>query len=58
VTAAAPEPIHCRCWTESARVHAGHCCMAKAHLWCHQDAGMAALSAHETEGPTAHQETS
>jgi len=36
---------HCRCWTEPARAHVGHCCMATADLWCHQVEGMAALSA-------------
>jgi hypothetical protein len=35
----------CRCWTEPARVHAGHCCMETADLWCHQVEGMAALAA-------------
>ncbi|MDQ0756097.1 hypothetical protein [Arthrobacter sp. B3I4] len=35
----------CRCWTEPARVHAGHCCMAAAGQTCHQ-----------IEGLTAHQE--
>jgi hypothetical protein len=35
---------HCRCWTEPARVHAGHCCMETAGQTC-----------HETEGLTAHQ---
>jgi len=47
---------HCRCWTEPARVHAGHCCMATADLWCHQVEGMAALATHETVGLTGHQE--
>jgi hypothetical protein len=35
----------CRCWTTPARVHEGHCCMAHADLWCHQDEGMALLAA-------------
>jgi hypothetical protein len=37
----------CRCWTEPARVHSGHCCMETADLWCHQVEGMAALAAQE-----------
>lgn len=40
---------HCRCWTEPARVHSGHCCMATADLWCHQVEGMAALTKQEEE---------
>lgn len=36
---------HCRCWTEPARAHTGHCCMETAGQTC-----------HETTGQTAHQE--
>lgn len=32
----------CRCWTEPARVHAGHCCMATAGQTCHETTGQAA----------------
>ncbi|SDK80730.1 hypothetical protein SAMN04487913_103243 [Arthrobacter sp. ok362] len=37
----------CRCWTEPARVHSGHCCLAAFGLSCHQVSGMAALNALE-----------
>jgi len=37
----------CHCWTEPARMHTGHCCMAAAELTCHQDEGMAALAGQE-----------
>lgn len=37
----------CRCWTEPARTHSGHCCMATAGQTCHQVEGMAALAAQE-----------
>lgn len=45
VTWSALDP--CRCWTEPARVHTGHCCMAAAELTCHQEEGMAALAGQE-----------
>jgi hypothetical protein len=32
----------CRCWTEPARVHTGHCCMAEAGATCHEEEGVAA----------------
>jgi hypothetical protein len=38
----------CRCWTEPARVHPGHCCMAIAAATCHEKDGLAAHVAAES----------
>jgi len=33
---------YCRCWTEPARTHSGHCCMTTADQTCHEIEGLAA----------------